>query len=178
MQSTIAYPIYRAAIKSVLFILLLFFQSALLANEDAQIAEVEKFWAQISDSVSKGDFEAYRSAHHDDAVLLMEGRSHNMENTHKFFKRGFDDTAAGAVEAGIEFLWTQRSVGSDTAFQKGVFRYWSKAGGIDYMQYTPFEVVLVKGKTGWKLLTQKQAKAITKEQWDALVDKKKNKKES
>ena len=101
-----------------------------------------------------------------------------MENTHKFFKRGFDDTAAGAVEAGIEFLWTQRSVGSDTAFQKGVFRYWSKAGGIDYMQYTPFEVVLVKGKTGWKLLTQKQAKAITKEQWDALVDKKKNKKES
>ena len=96
-----------------------------------------------------------------------------MENVHKGFKRGFDDTAAGTVKAGIEFLWAQRSVGIDTAIQKGAFRYWSETAGTTYAQYTQFEAILVKGGNGWRLLVQKQYKALSKEQWNTLVDGKK-----
>ena len=156
--------------KSVLFVWLFSFHSSLLAADDARFAEVDKFWAKISETVSKGDFEAYRSAHHPDAVLVEQGKSQSMERAHKAFQRGFDDTASGTVKAGIEFLWTQRSVSVDTAIQKGVFRYWSEAAGNTYAQYTQFEAILVKGNKGWKLLVQKQYKTLTKEQWDALVD--------
>ncbi len=156
--------------KSILFVLLFFIHSSLLAADDAGIAEVDNFWAKISESVSKGDFGAYRSAHHPDAVLVVQGKSHSMESAHKAFQRGFDDTAAATVKSGIEFLWTQRSVGVDTAFQKGAFRYWSESAGNTYVQYTQFEAILVRGNKGWELLVQKQYKALTKEQWDALVD--------
>ena len=159
--------------RSVLFVLLFTFHSSLLAADDASFAEVDKFWEQISESVSKGDFGAYRSAHHPDAVLVVQGKSDSMESAHKAFQRGFDDTAAGTVKAGIEFLWTQRNVGGGTAFQKGVFHYWSESAGRDYTQYTQFEAILIKGNKGWKLLVQKEYKTLTKEQWDALVDGKK-----
>ena len=159
--------------KSVLFVLLFTFNSGLLAADGARFAEVDKFWAKISESVSKGDFGAYRSAHHPDAVLVERGKGRSMENAHKAFQRGFDDTAAGTVKAGIEFRWTQRNASADTAFQKGVFRYWSEAEGNTYDQHTQFEAILVKGNKGWKLLVQKQYKTLTKEQWEALVDGKK-----
>ena len=147
----IPHRIYRASMKSVLFVLLFSFLSNLSAADDAGFDELDNFWAKISESVSKGDFGAYRSAHHPDAVLVVQGKSHSMERAHKAFRRGFDDTAEGTVKAGIEFLWTQRSVGVDTAFQKGAFRYWSEAAGNTYAQYTQFEAILVKGNKGWKL---------------------------
>ena len=166
-------PIIRASMKAILIVLLFSIHSNLLAADDATFVEVDKFWAKISESVSEGDFGAYRSAHHPDAVLVVNGKSQSMESAHKTFQRGFEDTAAGTVEAGIEFLWTQRSVDADTAFQKGAFRYWSEADGKTYDQYTQFEAILVKGDEGWKLLVQKQYRAMTKEQWDALADGKK-----
>ena len=79
--------------RAVLLILQFSCHASLFAAEDARFAEVDKFWAKISESVSKGDFEAYRSAHHPDAVLVVNGKSNSMESAHKGFQRGFDDTA-------------------------------------------------------------------------------------
>ena len=118
--------------KTVLPVFLFTLHSTLIVADDARFADVDKFWANISETVSKGDFGAYRSAHHPDAVLVVNGKSSSMESAHRAFQPGFDDTAAGTVEAGIEFRWTQRSVGDDTAFQKGAFRYWSEAAGNTY----------------------------------------------
>ena len=164
--------VFYAFTKSVVFIWLFSLHASLLAADDAGFGEVDKFWSNISDSVSKGDFRAYRSAHHPDAVLVVNGKSQSMENAHKTFQRGFDDTAAGNVKAGIAFFWTQRNVAVESAFQKGVFHYWSETPGKSYSQYTQFEAVLVKGKDDrrWKLLVQKQYRALTREQWDDLVD--------
>ncbi|MEM9481592.1 MAG: nuclear transport factor 2 family protein [Verrucomicrobiota bacterium] len=170
MKPVISYRFNTATLNPALFAFLFSFHSSLLVADDAQTAEVDSFWAKISKSVSKGDFEAYRSAHHPDAVLVVNGKSQSMEGAHKAFQRGFNDTAAGTVKAGIEFRWTQRSVGVDTAFQKGVFRYWSEASGNSYTEYTQFEAILVKGDKGWKLLVQKQYKALTEEDWDAITD--------
>ncbi|MEM8946931.1 MAG: hypothetical protein AAGD11_17280 [Planctomycetota bacterium] len=173
MKFAASHAIYCAPMRLVLSVLLFSFHSNLLAAAGARFAEVDRFWADISESVSDGDYGAYRSAHHPDAVLVVNGASCSMESAHQAFRRGFEDTAAGTVEAGIEFLWKQRSVDANTAFQKGAFRYWSEAAGSTYSQYTQFEAILVKGDKGWKLLVQKQYKPMTREQWDALIDGKK-----
>ena len=167
------HPNCIAIMKSVLFVLLLSLHATLVAADDAILTDIDKFWANISGAVSKGDFDRYRSAHHPDAVLVVNGKSSSMETAHKEFRQGFDDTAAGHVDAGIEFRWTQRNVGDDTAFHKGAFRYWSEASGKAYSQYTQFEAILVKNDKGWQILVQKQYRAMTKEQWNALVDRKK-----
>lgn len=151
-----------------MFLIFFFVYSTALSDEATRITELDKFWSHVSGTVKTGDFEAYRAAHHPDGVLLNDGRSSSMESAHKGFQSGFEHTAAGAVKAGIEFRWSHRSGSTDTAWEKGAFRYWSKAGGTDYVQYTSFETVLVKGKAGWQLLFQNQEKALTKEQWDAL----------
>ena len=160
--------------KPVLFFLLFFLHPTLISAHDTSVAEVDEFWTNLSESVSKGDFRAYRSAHHPDAVLVVNGKSGSMENAHKAFQRGFDDTAEGTVKASIAFRWTQRSVSGNTAFQKGAFHYWSDAGGKTYSQYTQFEAILVKSDDSWRILAQKQYKAMTQEQWDALVAGKKD----
>jgi len=157
----------KAPKKILYFTLILFLHSSLFA-EEVQGDGVDAFWTEISNSVSNGDFKAYRSAHHEDGVLIMGGKSISLVNAHKGFQRGFDDTASGKVQAGIEFLWSNRSVGEQTAILKGLFYYWSKAEGVDFYLYTPIEVVLVKKDKSWKILTFRRDSPVTKEQWNKL----------
>lgn len=148
--------------------------SLALGDEEARRASLDEFWSDVSEAVKSGDFEAYRAAHHPDGVLVMNGQSLTLESAHKGFQSGFEHTASGVVEAGIEFRWTHRSGGTGTAVEKGGFKYWSRAnaeapaGGSDYTQFTRIEVILVEGEMGWRILVQTQGEALTREQWDAL----------
>ncbi len=155
--------------KTLWFALFFVFQINALAEESTRLAELDKFWKRISQAVGKGDFEAYRQLHHPDGVWLMHGSPSRMETAHQGFREGFQHTVQGEVQAGIEFRWSQRRGGDGTALERGAYRYWSKSGDVDYVQYTACEAVLVKTSDGWRLLTMNHVQPLTEAQWTALT---------
>ena len=77
--------------------------TTLLAEEEVRLAELDKYWEEVSRSVGEGDFEAYAATCHPEGVLVsgVRGNSSPLADALKRWKKEFDATKAGEMKAGV-----------------------------------------------------------------------------
>jgi peptidyl-prolyl cis-trans isomerase A (cyclophilin A) len=140
------------------------------ALDDAAVrAGLDRFWAEVARTVAEGDFEAYQSTYHEDAVLVSEstGSSSPIAQAFAAWQQGFADTRDGKVRAQVEFRFTQRFISATTAHETGIFRYVTEAeDGRVAESFAHFEALLVN-KDGWKTLMEFQKSPASRQEWDA-----------
>jgi len=137
------------------------------------INELDAYWAELSRTVEEGDFEGYAALYHPDAVLvsLGSGTSYPIAQALAGWKQGFDDTAAGRAEAGVDFRLTQRLNNGTTAHETGIFRYtFTPEGGETTVAPVHFEALLVKQDGKWLMLMEYQKDVATEEEWEAAAE--------
>lgn len=150
----------------------LFFAAPLAAAADdaARLAELDRFWNVVSQSVKDGDFNGYKATCHPEGVLVTEKlkTSQPLAKALERWKSGFDDTKAGRAKASVEFRFSQRLGDDTTAHETGIFLYsFTDAQGQSKKDYVRFEALLVK-RDGWKTLMEYQKSPATPEEWAAL----------
>jgi len=132
-------------------------------------AELDAFWAEISRTVTEGDFEGYAATYHPDAILVSgSGKtSYPIATALKGWEQGFIDTAAGTMKASVEFRFTVRQNDETTAHETGIFHYTANPEeGEASEQFLHFEALLAK-KDGWKMMMEYQKSPATREEWEA-----------
>ena len=155
-----------------LIALVLFFAApfASAADDAARLAELDRFWNAVSQSVKEGDFDGYKATCHPEGVLVSEKlkTSQPLTKALERWKPGFDDTKAGRAKASVEFRFSQRLGDGITAHETGIFLYsFTDAQGQSKKDYVRFEALLVK-RDGWKTLMEYQKSPATPEEWAAL----------
>ncbi|HWB06505.1 MAG TPA: hypothetical protein VG796_26000 [Verrucomicrobiales bacterium] len=159
--------------KPLFFILTIFFFAASFAaaaDEAARLAELDRFWGAVSQSVKDGNFEGYRATCHPEGVLVSDKMKTSQPLTKALerWKPGFDDTKAGRAKASVEFRFSQRLGDDATAHETGIFVYsFTDDQGQSKKDYVRFEALLVK-RDGWKVLMEYQKSPATAEEWEAL----------
>lgn len=143
-------------------------------TDSLRIAELNKYWEALSKTVSDGDFEGYRAAYHQDAVVIFATGSNKtsvpLAKALAGWKQGFDDTKAGKNKAGVTFRLSQRIGDDTTAHETGIFNYWTSGPNGDNKQgiSVHFEMLLVKKDGKWLGVMEYQKEAATQEEWEAL----------
>jgi ketosteroid isomerase-like protein len=140
-----------------------------------RIADIDsRYWAEISRTVRDGDFEAYKSTYHDDAVLVATAgkrkRTEPIAVALARWKQGFIDTQSGKQMDNVQFRFSQRLGDETTAHETGIFYFSShdSNGKLISESYTHFEELLVKQGGKWLCLMEYQKAVATREEWDAL----------
>lgn len=137
------------------------------------VDELDAYWAELSRTVEEGDFEAYAALYHPDAVLVssFSGDSYPISEALAGWKQGFDDTAGGRAEAGVDFRLTQRLNDGTSAHETGIFRYsFTPEGGETTVAPVHFETLLVKKDGQWLMLMEYQKEMATEEEWEAAAE--------
>ncbi len=132
---------------------------------------LDRYWQEVSRTVAEGDFEAYAASFHSDAVLVngLAGNSYPITDALAGWKQGFSDTRSGRMRAGVEFRFSNRIHGTDTAHETGIFRYVSQTEGeVEQVFLIHFEGLLVKQEGEWLMLMEYQKSLATEEEWEAL----------
>jgi hypothetical protein len=161
----------KRLIKNILvFGVSLFLANVCIAGDDEDIkSELDVFWAEMSRSVSEGDFTKLKAAYHPDAVLVSGFKEASYPASKAFddWKQGLLDTKTGKMKASVSFRFTQRLHDENTAHETGIFHYISNTKqGQPIDDYVHFEMLLVK-QNGWKLLMEYQKGPATEEEWVA-----------
>ena len=140
--------------------------------EIARLEALDAYWAEVSRAVNEGDFKAYKATCHDKAVLVSGTKNVSYPLTQALarWKKAFDATKAGKIEASVEFRFANRYGDATTAHESGMFLYTQKIeGGEPKPEYIGFEALLVKEGGGWKILMEYQKEVLTRKEWDALA---------
>lgn len=167
-MSTLLNPLIGLA---YFFLLVTSLNGVSMANDDAK-AEVDAYWHALAKTVRDGDAKGYRALYHDDAVVVMveSGKSNFIDDMMKVWKPGFDATAAGKMQADVEDRFSKRIIGKDTAWESGMFHYWTiDETGKRTDHYAWFESLLVKKDGKWLQTMELQKKAATRDDWEAMV---------
>ena len=146
-------------------------QSAAAADEQARLAGLDAYWAEVSRAVGTGDFEAYRATCHPEGILVSGNKKTSQPLTVALarWKQDFTNTKSGKVKGSVEFRLSQRFGDETTAHETGIFCYTAQpAGGEAKKKYIHLEALLVKKQDGWKILMEYQKSSATKAEWDAL----------
>ena len=133
--------------------------------------ELNEYWARVSQAVKTGDLEAYRATCHSDGVLVSGkgAKSELLSQALVRWGKEFADTKAGKMKAQVEFRFSERIKGKDTAHETGIFLYSSKRKGEEWKKdYVHFEALLVKKNGKWKILMEFQKSAASEAEWSAL----------
>ena len=141
------------------------------ANGDTK-AEVDAYWHALATTVRDGDAAAYRALYHQDAVVVMldSGKSFTIDDMMDVWKPGFEATAAGKMRADVEDRFSKRIIGEDTAWESGIFHYWTiDDTGKRTDHYAWFESLLVKKDGKWLQTMELQKKTATLEEWEAMA---------
>ena len=105
---------------------------AFSADDESRLTELDAYWAEVSRTVTEGDFEGYKATCHEEGVLVsgVKATSYQLATALKRWKPDFDATKAGETKADVAFLFSQRLGDAETAHETGIVRYTSeKAGG-------------------------------------------------
>jgi hypothetical protein len=132
---------------------------------------LDAFWAEVTRTVTEGDFDGYAATYHPDAILVSQAgdSSYPISSALKGWHQGFVDTAAGSVKAGVEFRFTSRLNDETTAHETGIFHYSAYPDeGNATDQYVHFEALLVN-KDGWKMIMEYQRSPATQAEWAAAA---------
>ena len=139
--------------------------------EAQTVAELDAFWAEMSRTVEKGDFESYSALYHPDAVLVsgFENASYPIRGALARWEQLFIDTRSGAAEASVSFRLSQRLHDETTAHETGIFNYrFRPTSGEAQDQYVHFQALLVKKDGRWQLVMEYQLSPATPVEWEAL----------
>jgi len=158
-------------IQRLLVCFLLFVFSSILQAQDLA-AELDGYWLRVSQAVKTGDLEAYRATCHTDGVLVSgkNAKSELLSQALIRWGKEFADTKAGKMKARVEFRFSKRIRGKDTAHETGIFLYSSQRVGEEWKRdYVHFEALLVKKKGKWKILMEFQKSLATEAEWSSLA---------
>ncbi len=159
--------------KFSLYLILVFLvpSSILFAQTNNNNNGLNAFWIEAERQVKEGDFEAYSSSFHHDAILV-NGISKNsipIKEALDGWEKGFEDTRLGQMKASVEFRFSETILGTSSAYQKGIFFYTS-----EYAEQSPvsvfihFEVLLTRSNDIWKILMEYQKEYASHEDWNGL----------
>ena len=158
-------------IQRVLASLLFLVFGTILQAQDLT-AELDGYWLRVSQAVKTGDLEAYRATCHADGVLVSgkNVKSELLSQALIRWGKEFADTKAGKMKARVEFRFSKRIRGKDTAHETGIFLYSSQRVGEEWKRdYVHFEALLVKKKGKWKILMEFQKSLATEAEWSSLA---------
>ncbi|HEC44708.1 MAG TPA: hypothetical protein ENI20_17975 [Bacteroides sp.] len=138
-------------------------------NESLRLAELDKYWKEVSRTISEGDFVAYTATFHEKATLVTDinAKAYPIANALARWKKDFDDTKAGLRKSSVEFRFRKRLGDNTTAHESGIFYYSYEENGEKNGYYIEFEGLLVKEGI-WKMMMEYQKSELTKEDWDEL----------
>ena len=143
----------------------------LAADDNARLSELDAYWAEVSRAVKEGDFEAYKATCHEEGILVSGTRKNSQPLAEALarWKEGFEATKAGALQANVEFRFSQRLGDGSTAHETGIFRYSTvDSEGVSRDEYIHFEGLLIKKGGKWTTLMEYQKSKATLEEWNAL----------
>ena len=140
-------------------------------EDNVRLDELDALWAEVSRTVTEGDFEGYKATCHAEGVLVsgVRKQSQPLSEALARWKKEFDATKNGDMEASVEFRFSQRMGDDSTAHETGIFRYSTVDDqGRSKSEYVHFEALLVKRDGAWKVLMEYQKSLATVEQWNLL----------
>lgn len=143
-------------------------------NDSLDIAELDQFWAELSRTVSEGDFEGYKATYHTDAVVVFTTGENKasiaISKALANWKQDFIDTKAGKTENSVAFRFSQRVGNETTAHETGIFVFQSNSnnGEVNPKQFIHFEALLVKRDKAWLMIMEYQKSRATEEEWELL----------
>lgn len=145
-----------------------------ISNDSLRLAELDTFWAEVSRTVQKGDFEGYTTTYHKDAVVVFTtGENKTSLSIAKAlvnWKQDFIDTKAGKTQNSVEFRFSQRVGDENTAHETGIFAFQSNDGSTKATpkQFVHFDALLVKKGNAWLMLMEYQKSKATEAEWHLL----------
>ena len=143
-------------------------------EDSTRIAELDRYWAELSRTVREGDLEGMGAVYHSDAVIVFaideNKASIPISLALERWKPGVLDTKQGKAVSNVEFRFSQRIGDETTAHETGIFHYTSiyDSGKTVVEYFTHFEMLLVKRNNRWYGLMEYQKSRATSEEWDAL----------
>ncbi len=143
-------------------------------NDSLRSAELNRFWTELSRTVSEGDFEGYKASYHEDAVVVFttgeNKASISITKALANWKQNFINTKTGKTEDSVIFRFSQRVGDENTAHETGIFSFQSNDGSakVNPKQFIHFNALLVKRDNHWLLVMEYQKSKATKEEWDLL----------
>ena len=145
--------------------------SAVTADDEARLAELDAYWAEVSRAVKAGDFEGYKATCHEEGVLVSgtKEQSQPLSDALARWKKDFAATKSGKLRATVEFRFSQRLNDRTTAHETGIFLYSTiDSAGARQDEYIHFEGLLVKRGGKWKILMEYQKSKASFEELKAL----------
>lgn len=142
--------------------------------DSVRLAELDRFWNEVSRTVREGDFEGYKTAYHEDAVVIFatteNKTSMSISTALADWKEDFTNVKTGKRTNNVEFRFSQRIGNETTAHQRGIFFYTSidRNGKFIANSFIHFEALLVKRNSTWFLLMEYQKAKATEKEWEAL----------
>ena len=137
----------------------------------AQIAaELDALWARVAESVAVGDPELYLSTYHPDAIFVSarRGITRTVAEDVEANRAAWEDTREGRARRSVEFRFTERIHGENSAHEVGIFRYAStEADGATRVVLIHFEAALVRKDGVWLQLLELQTADATEAEWEA-----------
>lgn len=140
-------------------------------KQNARLAQLDAYWAEVSRSVREGDFKGYTATCDPQGVLVSVTKmtSQPLSVALARWEKDFTDTKSGKVKATVEFRFSQRVGDETTAHETGIFRYSTHdSEGKRNQEHLHFESLLVKRKDGWKTMMEFQKSQASPQEWDAL----------
>jgi len=143
-------------------------------NDSLRLAELDRFWDEVSRTVHNGDFEGYAATYHEDAVVVFTtGENKTSVAIAKAlanWKQGFKDTKEERTQPSVEFRFSQRVGDENTAHETGIFSFQSNDGSdtLNPNRFIHFEALLVKRNSVWVMVMEYQKSKATQEEWDLL----------
>ena len=143
-------------------------------EDSVRLAEIDRYWTDLSRTVREGDFEGYSAAYDDRAVIVFATGENKfsapISTALAGWKQGFLDTKSGKVKSDVKFRFSQRLGNETTAHETGIFHYTStnNDGEVLADHLVHFEMLLIKREDTWLGLMEYQKSKATVEEWDAL----------
>ena len=143
------------------------------SEDSVRLAELDRYWEILSQTVKEGDFEGYKAIYHEDAIAVF-GVGKNkvsvpIEKALAAWEKGFNDTKAGKRNDNVEFRFSQRIGSPTTAHETGIFIATSTDNnGVTERYVIHFEMLLIKKDDNWYALMEYQKSEASQEEWDAL----------
>jgi len=154
----------------ILFILLLGVGN--LWAQSSTIDELKNFWLEAERQVTEGDFEAYSSSFHPEAILVngMNKSSVPIQRALDGWEAGFLDTKSGQMSSSVSFRFSEYALGDSTAHFTGIFRYeWQNTGQESQVVYIHLEALLTRSNGQWQMLMEYQKALAPIEEWEMLA---------
>ena len=136
---------------------------------DKILDEIDIACDKLKKTISSGDFRSFKSSYHRDAVLVngISNKCYPIKKAFDGWKKGFDDTKEGSMDANLELKFSQRIFDSSTAHEIGIFHYYTiDKKGVQTDTYVHFESLWIKKQHKWFMLMENQKSKTNKENWD------------